>query len=258
VLRYPSMIGGSIYSAILGMGLYGIMFAVPVFVQSYLHFTALQSGYILVPGAIASAMTMVFYGKLAHYVSLRVVICAGALLTVATGFSLMSLNPETGVGQLFWPLIFRGIGGVLMFMPLSLATLGPLGKKDIAAGSGFFSLTRQLGSSIGIASITTMLARREAVHRAVLVNHITAYRQPAVDRMQMLASGFTAHGGDAVLGHRNALELIDRIVNGQAALLSYSDIFFYVAVLFVLSLPLVLLLGAKGESAAEEAVGAAH
>ena len=253
VLRYPSMVGGSLYSAILGMGLYGIMFAIPVFVQDYLHYTALQSGLVLVPGAIASAMAMVFYGKIAHHIPLRLVICGGALLTAGTGLSLMSINPQTGTGQLFWPLICRGLGGVLMFMPLSLATLGPLKKRDIAAGSGFFSLTRQLGSSIGIATITTMLARREALHRAVLVNNITAYRQPAVDRIHMLTSGFTAHGGDPVLGYRNALEMMDRIVNSQAALLSFSDIFFYVAVLFLISLPLLLLLGGKNGAAPEEA-----
>jgi DHA2 family multidrug resistance protein len=103
-----------------------------------------------------------------------------------------------------------------------------------------------------------MLARKEASHRAVLVEHITAFRQPALDRMQMLTGMFTAHGGDAVLGRRNALEMIDRLVNGQAALLSYRDIFFYVAVLFVISLPLVLLLGGKSNGAAEEAAGAAH
>ena len=258
VLKYPSMIGGSIYSAILGMGLYGIMFAIPVFVQDYLHYTALQSGMLLVPGAIASATAMIFYGKVAHIIPARVIICAGALLTTATGLSLMSLNPGTGAYQLFWPLIFRGLGGVLIFMPLSIATLGPLPKRYIAAGSGFYSLTRQLGSSIGIAIITTVLVRKVAVHRAVLVDKITEFRQPAVERIQMLSNNFAAHGGDPVAGHRNALELIDRIVNGQAALLSYQDLFFYVAVLFVLSLPLVLLLGGKTDAAAEEAASAAH
>lgn len=258
VLRYPSMIGGSLYSVILGMGIYGIMFAIPVFAQDYLRYTALQSGLILVPGAIASAVAMVFYGKVAHHIPLRVVICGGALLTAATGISLMSLNPDSGAPQLFWPLVLRGLGGVLIFMPLSLATLGPLAKRDIAAGSGFFSLTRQLGSSIGIAAITTMLARKEAQHRAVLVNYITAYRQPALDRMRMLTNAFAAHGGDPALAHRNAYEIIDRMVNGQAALLSYRDIFFYVAVLFTVSLPLILLLGGKSDAAAEEAASAAH
>ena len=94
----------------------------------------------------------------------------------------MDINPGTGVPQLFWPLVLRGLGSVLMFMPLSIATLGPLQKKDIPAGAGFYSLTRQLGSSIGIALITTMLARRgKSIHRSVLVQKVTDFSQPAID-----------------------------------------------------------------------------
>ena len=186
VLRFPSMVGGSIYSAILGMGLYGIMFAVPVFVQDFLHFTALQSGIILVPGDGLGA-GMIVYGKIAHKLPQRPLICFGALLTASTGFLLMSINPGTGVNQLFWPLVLRGFGSVLMFMPLSIATLGPLPKKDIAAGAGFYSLTRQLGSSIGIALITTLLVRRQAVHRSTLVENVTEFSQPSIDRLRMLA-----------------------------------------------------------------------
>ena len=249
ILRYPSMVGGSIYSAILGMGIYGIMFAVPVFVQDFLHYTALQSGEVLVPGAIASAIAMVAYGKIANRLPQRLLICVGAILTSGTGFLMMRLNPDTGVGELFWPLVLRGLGSVLMFMPLSIATLGPLMKKDIPAGAGFYSLTRQLGSSIGIALITTMLARREGLHRAVLVEKVTAFRQPAIDRLQMLAEGFTRHGGSAVAGRQAALRVVDHLINSQAAVLAYEDIFFYVAVLFVASLPLVLLLGHKPKAA---------
>ncbi len=258
ILRYPSMVGGSIYSAILGMGLYGIMFAVPVFVQDFLHYTALQSGEILVPGAIASAAGMIFYGKVASGLPQRVVICVGALLTAGTGFLLMDLNPGTGVSQLFWPLVLRGLGSVLMFMPLSIATLGPLQKKDIPAGAGFYSLTRQLGSSIGIALITTMLARRENIHQAVLVEHVSNFRQPALDRMSALAGGFSQHGGSALVGHEGALKAIDRIIGAQSAVLAYEDIFFYVAVLFVLSLPLVLLLGEKAKAATRDPAAAAE
>lgn len=258
VLRYPSMIGGSMYSMILGMGLYGIMFAIPVFVQDYLHYTALQSGLIMAPGAIASAVAMAFYGKIAHAMQPRLLIAIGALLTTTTGLMLMTLNPNTGVNQLFWPLIIRGLGGVLIFMPLSIATLGPLAKRDIAAGSGFYSLTRQLGSSIGIALITTMLARREAVHRSVLVEKITAFRPPAIDRIHALTNSFTAHGADPTSAQRAALSAVDRIITGQATLMSYDDLFFYVALLFVVSLPLILLLGGKPTGAADDAAAAAH
>ena len=259
VLRHRSMIGGSLYSAILGMGIYGIMFAIPVFVQDYLHYTATQSGVLQVPGALASAVTMLVFGKVANRFDPRLMIGAGALMTTGTGVLLMGLNPDTGTQTIFWPLILRAVGSVMMFMPLSLATLGPLPPREIAAGAGIYSLTRQMGSSIGIALITTMLSRRVAAHRSALVEHVSAYRQPVLERMNALSAGFTQHGMDAAAGQRHALGAIDRIVNGQAALLSYSDIFFYVAVAFVISLPLLLLLGGKrGKAAAEEAAAAAH
>ena len=248
VLRYPSMVGGSIYSAILGMGLYGIMFAVPIFVQDFLHYTALQSGLILVPGAIASAVGMILYGKVASRMPPRFVICVGALLTGLTGILLMDINPGTGAPNLFWPLVVRGLGSVMMFMPLSIATLGPLAKKDIPAGAGFYSLTRQLGSSIGIALITTLLVRRENVHRAVLVERVTNFSQPALDRIHMLSASMAGHGASPFAARQTALGMIDRLISGQAAVLAYSDIFFYVAVLFVASLPLVLLLGEKAKA----------
>lgn len=258
VLRYRSMIGGSIYSAVLGMGLYGIMFAVPIFVQDYLHYTALQSGLILVPGAIASAMMMAFYGKIGNRVTPRTMIFFGAILTSMTGFLLMDLNPDTGTKQLFWPLVVRGLGSVMMFMPLSIATLGPLAKKDIAAGSGFYSLTRQLGSSIGIALITTMLSRREALHRSILVEKITEYRSPVGDRLDMLTGAMTPHAGHSQVAHDQALGLLDRMITGQATLLSFEDIFAYVAALFILTLPLLFLLGGKPGKDAADAAASAH
>jgi DHA2 family multidrug resistance protein len=161
---------------------------------------------------------------------------------------LMGMNPGTGSRDLFWPLVVRGLGSVLMFMPLSIATLGPLPKKDIPAGAGFYSLTRQLGSSIGIALITTLLARRENIHRAVLVEKVTDFSQPAIDRIRTLAAGLASHGGGPLAARQGALGIIDRSIGGQAAVLAYGDIFFYVAILFVASLPLVLLLGEKAKA----------
>ncbi len=258
VLRHRSMIGGSLFSAILGMGIYGIMFAIPVFVQDRLHYTATQSGVLQVPGALASAVTMMLYGRLGNRFDPRFLIAVGALMTTSTGILLMSLNPDTGVQSIFWPLILRAVGSVVMFMPLSIATLGPLPKKDIAAGAGLYSLTRQLGSSVGIALITTMLARRMAEHRATLVEKISLYRPAAMERIQQLTAGFSAHNGDTMAARHRALGVLDAIVNGQSSLLSYSDIFFYVALAFVLSLPLLLLFRSPGGQAAQDAAAAAH
>ena len=257
VLRHPSMIAGSMYSAILGMGIYGIMFAVPIFVQNFLHFTATQSGELMIPGALASAFTMALMGRISGKFDARLLIGIGALITAATGFLLMGLNPDTSSGTLFLPLLLRSIGSVCMFIPLSLATIGPLPKNEIAAGSGLFSLTRTLGSSVGIALITVMLTRREATHRAVLVENVTAYRQPAVDRLHEMAHGMG--GVDPVLGMQRALSAVDHLISGQAALLAYADIFSYVAGAFIISLPLLFFLGnGRVSKAAKAAAAEAH
>ncbi len=255
VLRHRALAAGSAYSLVLGMGLYGVMFAVPIFVQNYLHFTATQSGLLLMPGALASAVTMIVMGKVSGKADPRILIALGALATVGTALLLADINPDTSVESMFWPLILRGLGGVMMFMPLSLATLGSLPKADIAAGSGFYSLTRQLGSSIGIAAITTALAHRETVHRATLVEHVTAASPQANARLELLGGAFRLHTADPVHAHQQALSVIDQTINGQALLLSFADVFYYVAIAFVVTLPLLLLLGKGGN---REAAAAAH
>jgi DHA2 family multidrug resistance protein len=255
VLRHRSLLAGSMYSLVLGMGLYGVMFAVPIFVQNYLHFTATQAGLLLMPGALASAAMMIVMGRIGDKFDARLLIALGATLMVATAVMLSNISPDTGTGTLFWPLIVRGLGTVMMFVPLSLATLGGLPKADISAGSGFYSLTRQLGSSIGIAAITTLLASREAAHRSVLVEHLNPANPALNQRLQVFEGLFHLHGADPVQGHQQALSLLDRIINGQALLLSFSDVFYYVAFAFVITLPLLLMLGKGGN---RDVAAAAH
>jgi DHA2 family multidrug resistance protein len=253
VLRHRSLAAGSVYSLVLGMGLYGVMFAVPIFVQNYLSFTATQSGLLLMPGALASAVMMIVVGRISGRFDARVLIATGAMILVTSAVMLSRINPDTGTDTLFWPLILRGAGTVLMFLPLSLATLGNLPKADIAAGSGFYNLTRQMGSSIGIALITTMLAHRESVHRAVLAEKVTP--AGAADRVTLLTHAFGQHTADPVQAHNQALKVVDSLLNGQALLLSFADVFLYVALAFVVTLPLLLFLGRGGS---KEAAAAAH
>jgi MFS transporter, DHA2 family, multidrug resistance protein len=255
VLKHRSLAAGSVYSLVLGMGLYGVMFAVPIFLQVYLGFTALQSGMILFPGAIASAVMMMIMGKIAGRLDARVLIGCGAIGMTVTALLLAHMNPNTGTESLFFPLVLRGLATVMMFLPLSLATLGSLPKRAVAAGSGFYNLTRQMGSSIGIAVITTLLAHREGVHRAVLVEKVTSFSPETTQRLQLLTGMFIQRSGDPVAAHQQALGVLDQIVNGQSLLLSFADVFRYTGVAFIVTLPLLLLLG-RGNN--KEVAAAAH
>jgi len=247
VLRHRSLAAGSLYSGILGMGLYGALFVVPVFTQSILGFSATQTGLLLAPGALASAIMMILLGKISSLIDARILIALGAMGSALVMFQLSSITPQTGTNDLFWPLILRGAVTVLMFLPLSLATLGGLPKPDIAAGSGFYNLTRQLGGSLGIAILTTLLQQREAFHKVVLLAKMTPYDLSTNQRLEELTLFFQMQGMEARTSHQQALTLMEQTVNTQAAVLSFADIFRFVGVLFLCSLPLLLFLNKGGK-----------
>ena len=150
---------------------------------------------------------------------------------------------------MFYPLLWRGVGTVLMFLPLSLATIGSLPKSDIPAGSGFYNLTRQLGGSIGIAILTTLLARREAFHRDILSNNVSLYNSATNQRLDALTGAFQGRGMDAHTAHRQALAVISQTLDLQSSILSFEDIFKIVGIVFICTLPLLLLLGGGNKKA---------
>lgn len=243
VLRHRSLAAGSVYSGILGMGLYGALFAVPLFAQSVLGFSATKTGWLLAPGALASAIMMVMLGRISGRVDARILIGMGALGTTFTMFALSTITPQTGSDQLFYPLLWRGAATVLMFLPLSLATLGSLPKEDISAGSGFYNLTRQLGGSIGIAVMTTLLDQRVKFHTAILSSQVSVFNSQTNDRLNQLPGALQNRGSDTATAHQQALQILQNTVTQQAAILAYADLFRIVGVIFLLSLPLLLFLG---------------
>jgi DHA2 family multidrug resistance protein len=257
VLRHRSLAAGSILSAVVGMGLYGALFVVPIFTQSVLNFTATQTGFVLAPGALASAVMFILVGKISTKTDARLLIALGAIGTSGVMFQLSSLTIETGTEDLLWPLILRGGFTVLMFLPLSLATLGPLPREDISAGSGFYNLTRQLGGSIGIALLTTLLDQREAFHRAILVEKLSRYNNPTNERLDLLTQAMQTQGMDLSTAKQQALAFMDQTVNIQSAILSFADLFRVVGVAFLFSLPLLFLLG-KGRKSAGDTPDTAH
>ena len=209
----------------------------------------MQTGELLIPSALASGVAMVITGKLINRLGPRILLTAGSLITSGVMLSLATINPDTGAGDLFWPLVFRGLGSAMMFLPLSIATLGSLPKHEVPAASGFYNLTRQLGGSLGIAILTTMLARREAAHRAALVEHISPLSHAAMARVEALAAFFQKLGSGAHDARIRAYSAIDQILTGQAALKAFDDLFTYVGLAFLITLPLVLFLGRGGDKA---------
>jgi DHA2 family multidrug resistance protein len=243
VLRHRSLTAGSIYSFVLGMGLYGALFAAPIFAQQVLGYTPYQTGMLLLPGAIASAITMPIMGRFVGKVDARVLILMGSIVLITSMMLLSHISLFTGPSDLFWPMIIRGVGTVMMFLPLSVATFGSIPKREVSAASGFYNLTRQFGGSVGVALLTTVLAKRVAFHRAVLVGDINSYSPHAMQYIAGLTQGFISKGADPVTAHERAMAVIDRTVNLQSSVMSFADTFKIVAWTFVFSIALLVFLG---------------
>jgi DHA2 family multidrug resistance protein len=241
VLLNRQLAGGVAIAAFLGLALYGSVFVLPVFLQGLHGMTANQTGMIILPGAISSAITMAVVGRNSARLDARVTVPIGAGLFLLSMWKLSLLTFDAGAHDLFWPLIFRGIGLGLIFVPLTGATMAELKAGELAQGTGMFNLTRQLGGSLGIAISATLLSRFTAQSRALLSEHIVTGDPTTVARVEMLTRGLVSRGVNAVAAKQQALAVLDRQMQGQASVLAFSKLYLLSGLALVASLPLLLL-----------------
>jgi DHA2 family multidrug resistance protein len=241
VMRHRQMWVGTVLGVVMGVGLYAMSFTLPVFLQSNLRMTAEQTGFALLPGAIATALSMAIVGRLTNKFDPRLLITIGALTFALAAWQLSRITGESGSHDFFWPLIYRGVGLGLMFVPLTTITLAELSPGELAQGTGLYNFFRQLGGSFGIAGIATLLGRYTTQIRATIGDHIAAGDANAMSRVDMLTRGMMARGADAWTAHQRALAIMDRQLTGQASVLAYSKIYVLSAALILLLIPLLLL-----------------
>jgi DHA2 family multidrug resistance protein len=141
-----------------------------------------------------------------------------------------------------------------MFVPATIITLAELAPDELAQGTGLYNFFRQLGGSLGIAGIATLVARYTSQYRAVLAEHVTTSDPTSVARVEMLTRGFLRSGVDALTARARALAVIDRQIMGQASVLAYSRIYVLAAVLILALIPLLLLVRQTRASGGAHAV----
>jgi DHA2 family multidrug resistance protein len=241
VLKHRQMWVGTLLGVVMGVGLYAMSFTLPVFLQANLHMSAQQTGIVLLPGAISTAVSMFVVGRLSNKIDPRLTITGGAIIFATAAWQLSKITGESGASDFFWPLILRGIGLGMMFVPLTTITLAELNPKELPQGVGLYSFFRQLGGSFGIAAIATLVARYTAEFRAILGDHIAMNDPTSLARIDMLTRGMMARGADAWTARQRALALLDRQLFGQASVIAYSHIYTIAAGLILLLIPLLLL-----------------
>lgn len=235
---------GTVMCFILGFGLYGSTLIIPIYTQAILGWTATDAGLLLIPGSITTAFMMPFVGRMIQKgVPQGYMVAAGFL--VFFFFTLMMYNnmtPDTGVEHMYWPLILRGIGLGLLFVPITTLSLSTLSGREIGEGAAFTGMMRQLGGSFGIAIITTFITRFNQSHRVNLIANLDATKVEVQQRILQLQRGFMSKGFSASEALKKAYQVIDFSVMKQSTVLSYMDIFLYLGILFLCCIPITLLI----------------
>lgn len=257
ILKSRQLAPGVVFASFLGLALYGSVFVLPVFLQSLHGYTAWQTGQVILPGALASAFTMAIMGRLASKLDARPLIVIGSFLFLASMYFLSRITLDAGQGELFWPLILRGVGLGLIFVPLTNATVAGLPVTSIGQGTGLFNLMRQLGGSLGIAVMATLLSRFSSTEKAVLTEHVGAYDALTAERIAALTRGLIARGTDAMTAKQQALAALDHQIAAQASVLAFSRLYLISGVLLVAALPL-LLIWRTGRSTGRAGADLAH
>src|SRR5438552_2489288 len=242
ILKSRQLAVGVVFGMTLGVCLYATIFVLPVYLQSLQGFTAEQTGFVILPGALASAFTMAVMGRTAGKFDGRWSIVAGVGLFALSMWKHAHFTTDSGMPDFFWPLIFRGVGLGLIFVPLTNLALADLPMSKIPNGTGLFNLMLQLGGSVGIALSATLVQRFQAIHRADLIAYVTPYAEAARERLALIQGRLAAVGTPPGLVEAKALKILDLQVTKQAMMLSFEQLFLLFAAVFVLSLPLLLLM----------------
>ncbi|HEX4014355.1 MAG TPA: DHA2 family efflux MFS transporter permease subunit [Candidatus Cybelea sp.] len=217
VFKFRSFSVGSFLGIIMGFGLYGTALILPLFFQSLLGFTAFDTGLALMPGAFSTAISMLIIGRILNRIDGRWSIVFGTLLFAWSTWILGGLSIQAGYWDVFWPRVIQGFALGFLFVPLTTISLGDVPVPEMAGATGVFTLLRQLGGSLGIAILTTMLTHQTAI----------AWNE--------LASGVTQT-------HGYSIGQLTQMVGQQSAMIAYNYLFRATAIVFVLSTPLVFLI----------------
>jgi DHA2 family multidrug resistance protein len=258
VLKNGNLRVGTILSFILGFGLYGSTFIIPLYTQSILGWTATQAGLLFVPSALTTAFMMPIIGQLLQKgVKQQYLVALGMLLFFFFCFwGYKLLTPDTGKDDFFWMLILRGVAMGMLFIPITTLSLSTLKGRQIGDGAAFTGMMRQLGGSFGVAVIITFMANRLVLHESNIANHLSRFDPSVQGRIDAMQHAFMAKGIPANIALQDAYKAMQGIVMKQASVLSYMDVFLYIGAMFLIFIPFVLMV--KGNKGQKLDMSAAH
>jgi DHA2 family multidrug resistance protein len=217
---------GSIVNVVLGIGLYGVVFILPLYLGQIHGYNASEIGTVLIWLGLPQLIIIPLVPKLMQCIDTRVLIGIGVLFFGGSSFFTIQLNTNFAGPQFYVPLVIRALGQPLIMVPLSAVTTSGMAKgRESGAASALFNMMRNIGGSIGIAGLSTLLSVRERFHSERIGESVTVYSTAVQERLHQSAAYFISHGSDPSSAQMRAIGTLGGLVRRESFLLAYSDCF---------------------------------
>ncbi|HEY7579519.1 MAG TPA: MDR family MFS transporter [Acetobacteraceae bacterium] len=234
---------GSIANVILGMALYGSVFLLPSYLSQMQGYNAQQVGEVLAWTGLPQLVLIPFVPRLMRRFDARLLVALGLGLFAASCFLNVDINQDYSGPQLLFPNLVRAAGQALVLTPLSVLATSGIEPGNAGSASAMFNMMRNLGGSVGIAALQTLLTRREQFHSAVVTPAVSLFNEPTRQRLATLQSHFMSSGAaDPATAWHDAVVTIGRGVRQQAYFLAYGDTFFLMGATLLLAIVATLLM----------------
>ncbi len=232
---------GMLANFLLGIALYGSVFILPVYLSRIQGYNAEQIGMVLAWTGLPQLLLIPLVPRLMKRFDPRLIIGIGFALFAASNFLNIYMTNDYATDQLFW--LVRALGQALVMAPLSAVATAGIEAENAGSASGLFNMMRNLGGAVGIATLQTILTKREQYHSNVLMQSVSMLEQATRNRVDQLTQYFISHGvADHAEATHRAVIAIGRIVQKQAFILAFSDTFYLLGAALIVALMAALLL----------------
>jgi MFS transporter, DHA2 family, multidrug resistance protein len=213
-----------------------------VFTQELMHYSATQSGAVLLPRTLAMMIASPFVGRLYNRVSPALLVGGGIVLTALGCWMQADITLATSTRDLLWPLAVTGFGFAFLFVPLTTAALSRVARHELAGAAGVNSFVRQVGGSIGLSIFATLFTRFSSHAAAGLATAVTALRPEVAAQVAQQQGALMARGYSADVAHAVVHKTLAGRVALQGLVIGFDKTFLLQTIAFLVVLPLLFFL----------------
>lgn len=242
LLKRRNFFLSNLVGIVLGLGLYGSVFIMPMFLAQVHGYNAMQIGLVMMWVGLPQLIVVPIVLRLMKVIDMRILLAIGAFVFGLSCLLNTQMTADYAHDHLVWPNIIRGLGMPFIMVPLNVIATAGIEKEQVGSASGLFNVLRNLGGAVGIATLATFLSIRQQFHSNYILDHVSAYNPFTMERLQDFTNYFGSLGADTILAQEQALRAVDAIARRESFIMAYNDCFYFMGAAFIVSLGFIAMM----------------